>query len=84
MGVLTGKSGREKPDIIPCGTGNYNGKTARMYKDLSLMTAAPTIGLEAAAVLFPMSDVTTARETADVRGPEGTTFRFYTGFTVPR
>ena len=32
------------------GTGNYNEKTARMYTDLSLMTADPTIGLEAAAV----------------------------------
>lgn len=32
------------------GTGNYNEKTARMYTDLSLMTADPSIGLEAAAV----------------------------------
>ena len=32
------------------GTGNYNEKTARMYTDLSLMTADSSIGLEAAAV----------------------------------
>ena len=32
------------------GTGNYNEKTARMYTDLSLMTADPKIGTEAAQV----------------------------------
>ncbi|MGM9663044.1 MAG: polyphosphate kinase 1 [Oscillospiraceae bacterium] len=32
------------------GTGNYNEKTARLYTDLSLMTADPAIGLEAAGV----------------------------------
>lgn len=32
------------------GTGNYNEKTARLYTDLSLMTAGPKIGTEAAQV----------------------------------
>ncbi len=32
------------------GTGNYNEKTARLYTDLSLMTADPSIGTSAAAV----------------------------------
>ncbi|MGM9637171.1 MAG: polyphosphate kinase 1 [Eubacteriales bacterium] len=32
------------------GTGNYNEKTARLYTDLSLMTADQSIGLNAAAV----------------------------------
>lgn len=32
------------------GTGNYNEKTARLYTDLSLMTADPKIGMEATRV----------------------------------
>ncbi|MDO4318633.1 MAG: polyphosphate kinase 1 [Lachnospiraceae bacterium] len=37
------------------GTGNYNEKTARMYTDLSLMTADSSIGLEAATVFQALS-----------------------------
>ena len=36
--------------ITQIGTGNYNEKTARLYTDLSLMTANPEIGQEAAQV----------------------------------
>ncbi len=37
------------------GTGNYNEKTARLYTDLSLMTANVEIGLEAAKVFQALS-----------------------------
>lgn len=36
--------------ITQIGTGNYNEKTARLYTDLSLMTADPEIGQSASAV----------------------------------
>ena len=37
------------------GTGNYNEKTARLYTDLSFMTANVEIGLEAAKVFQALS-----------------------------
>lgn len=37
--------------ITQIGTGNYNEKTARLYTDLSLMTANEQIGMDAARVL---------------------------------
>ena len=43
-----GKDGIEY--ITQIGTGNYNEKTARLYTDLSLMTANEEIGIEAAKV----------------------------------
>ena len=43
-----GKDGIEY--ITQIGTGNYNEKTARLYTDLSLMTADEQIGMEAARV----------------------------------
>lgn len=42
------------------GTGNYNEKTARLYTDLSLMTAEPSIGIEAAAVFQALAKGETA------------------------
>ena len=48
-----GKNGIEY--ITQIGTGNYNEKTARLYTDLSLMTANEQIGMDAARV-FPGSD----------------------------
>lgn len=41
--------------ITQIGTGNYNEKTARLYTDLSLMTADPEIGREAAQVFQALS-----------------------------
>ena len=41
--------------ITQIGTGNYNEKTARLYTDLSLMTANPKIGREAAQVFQALS-----------------------------
>ena len=44
------------------GTGNYNEKTARLYTDLSLMTADTAIGLEAAAVFQALTKGETVEE----------------------
>lgn len=41
--------------ITQIGTGNYNEKTARLYTDLTLMTADPRIGKEAAEVFQALS-----------------------------
>lgn len=45
------------------GTGNYNEKTARLYTDLSLMTADTAIGLEAAAVFQALAKGETVEAT---------------------
>ena len=37
------------------GTGNYNEKTARLYTDLSLITARPEIGMEASRIFQALS-----------------------------
>ena len=44
------------------GTGNYNEETARLYTDLSLMTANTAIGLEAAAVFQSLAKGETPEE----------------------
>lgn len=41
--------------ITQIGTGNYNEKTSRLYTDLSLITANPDIGMEAAGVFQALS-----------------------------
>ena len=47
--IMKKKDGNEEY-YTQIGTGNYNEKTARLYTDLSLMTADPKIGMEAARV----------------------------------
>ena len=48
--LITRKKKGKVAYITQIGTGNYNEKTARLYTDLSLMTADPKIGTEAARV----------------------------------
>lgn len=48
--LVTRREGGRTEYYTQVGTGNYNEKTARLYTDLSLMTADPAIGLEAAAL----------------------------------
>lgn len=48
--LVTRKSEGQVEYYTQIGTGNYNEKTARLYTDLSLMTANVEIGLEAAKV----------------------------------
>lgn len=49
--LITRRTESGQPEYITqIGTGNYNEKTARLYTDLSLMTANQDIGQEAAAV----------------------------------
>ena len=48
--LITRKDGNEIQYITQIGTGNYNEKTARLYTDLSLMTANEEIGKEAREV----------------------------------
>ena len=48
--LITRKHEGQIEYITQIGTGNYNEKTARLYTDLSLMTANVDIGLNAAAV----------------------------------
>ena len=48
--LVTRRSEGQTEYYTQVGTGNYNEKTARLYTDLSLMTADPEIGMEAAAI----------------------------------
>lgn len=49
--------------ITQIGTGNYNEKTARLYTDLSLMTAKEQIGMEAARVFQALTKGEVIEET---------------------
>ena len=53
--LITYRSRNEIQYITQIGTGNYNEKTAAMYTDLSLMTADPAIGRDAAEFFKNMS-----------------------------
>ena len=55
-----GKNGIEY--ITQIGTGNYNEKTARLYTDLSLMTANEQIGMDAARVFQALTKGETVEE----------------------
>lgn len=48
--LITRRSEGQVEYYTQIGTGNYNEKTAQLYTDLSLMTADPSIGLDAASV----------------------------------
>jgi len=53
--LITIKDGDSVKYVTQIGTGNYNEKTARLYTDLSLMTANENIGAEAARVFRTLS-----------------------------
>ena len=53
--LVTKKSEGQVDYYTQIGTGNYNEKTARLYTDLSFMTANVEIGLEAAKVFQALS-----------------------------
>ena len=60
--LITRKTEHGLEYITQVGTGNYNEKTARLYTDLSLMTANPQIGREALAVFAALSLGETVKE----------------------
>ena len=61
--LITRRENGENRYYTQIGTGNYNEKTARLYTDLSLMTANQDIGREAAQVFDALSKGETVMET---------------------
>lgn len=53
--LITRKTDKGIDYITQIGTGNYNEKTARLYTDLSLITARPEIGMEASKIFQALS-----------------------------
>ncbi len=62
--LITRRENGENRYYTQIGTGNYNEKTARLYTDLSLMTANQAIGSEAAQVFDALAKGETVTETA--------------------
>ena len=60
--LITRKTANKLEYITQVGTGNYNEKTARLYTDLSLMTANTEIGQEASAVFAALAMGETVKE----------------------
>ena len=61
--LITKKTENGLEYITQVGTGNYNEKTARLYTDLSMMTANPEIGQEASAVFGALAMGETVKAT---------------------
>ena len=53
--LITRKTEKGIDYITQIGTGNYNEKTARLYTDLSLITARPEISMEASRIFQALS-----------------------------
>lgn len=64
--LITRKSNNGSTYITQIGTGNYNEKTARLYTDLSLMTANQSIGAEVANVFAALQKGETVTETTEL------------------
>ena len=60
--LITKKGANGIEYITQIGTGNYNEKTARLYTDLSLMTANEQIGMDAARVFQALTKGETVEE----------------------
>lgn len=61
--LITRKIGNVISYITQVGTGNYNEKTAELYTDCMLMTAAPEIGMEASRVFTALCMGQTVKQT---------------------